>query len=462
MTQLRLPIAIVTEEPPSIRPALESLLASDLGFHRHGSNHASHTMHAFPAKFPPQLPRLFIEQLTRPGDLVLDPMMGSGTTLVEALLAGRRAVGLDIDPLALRLSAAKTTALDTAAVSQAGSSVIHTAQHALVHDRAALEADLARRFDSTTRSFLDYWFSPRTQLELAALIRAIELVPDPGVREFLELAFSAIIITKSGGVSLARDLAHTRPHRVLDKTHRPAIAEFRKRLEKNISGLVDIPPAAQPVTPLSASAERMPLAADSVDLLITSPPYASNAIDYMRAHKFSLVWLGRPLDELSALRRRYIGGESIVGAQLLPLPARTADMVNRITRLDRKKGNALWRYYSEMTRVLAESLRVIKPGKAAIFVVGSSTMRGVDTQTHLCLGEIGQTLGFDLVGIGRRALDRDRRMMPARNTPARRTQIEERMHEEYVIAFVKPPSPAVGECLIGARLCPTPHSVLQW
>ena len=41
------------------------------------------------------------------GDFVLDPMMGSGTTIVEALLEGRRGIGLDIDPLALRVSQAK-------------------------------------------------------------------------------------------------------------------------------------------------------------------------------------------------------------------------------------------------------------------------------------------------------------------------------------------------------------------
>ena len=115
-----------------------------------------------------------------------------------------------------------------------------------------------------------------------------------------------------------------------------------------------------------------------------------------------------------------------------------------------------------MTRVLAESLRVVKPGKAAVFVVGSSTMRGIDTQTHLCLGEIGQSVGFDLVGIGRRALDRDRRMMPARTSHAPRSQIEERMHDEYVIGFVKPPSTSVDEVLGRRWLCPTPHTVLEW
>jgi DNA modification methylase len=438
MSQLLLPLAFTISPEHQAHQVLECLLASDLEFHRYSSNHASHDFHAFPAKFPPQLPRLFIDNLTQPGDLVLDPMMGSGTTIVEAVLAGRGAVGLDIDPLALRLSKTKTTYLDVQAVSQVGSALAHRAEHDLQYHRRQIEDEIDRRFDRPTRAFLDYWFSPDTQAELMALICGIGRVPDPAIRAFMELAFSAIIITKSGGVSLARDLAHTRPHRVADKAHRPAILEFRKRLGRNTNSLPKIPAALCEVHILSANAERMPLPADSIDLLVTSPPYASNAIDYMRAHKFSLVWLGHRIEELSALRGRYIGGESTVGTDFLPLPPRSAEMVERIERLDRKKSLALHRYYSEMTRVLAESFRVMRPNKAAIFVVGSSTMRGIDTQTHVCLGEIGQSVGFDLVGIARRALDRDRRMMPARASQSRLSQIEERMHEEYVIAFLKP------------------------
>jgi hypothetical protein len=80
---------------------------------------------------------------------------------------------------------------------------------------------------------------------------------------------------------------------------------------------------------------------------------------------------------------------------------------------------------------------VLKPGKAAIVVVGSSTMRGMDTRTDVCLGEIGKHLGLELINIAVRELDRDKRMMPARRTGAH-SQIEERMHEEYVIGFLKP------------------------
>ena len=93
------------------RGRLVALLASELNFHGEKGNYASHHLHAFAARFPPQLPRAFIRGLTGQGDIVLDPMMGSGTTVVEAWLEGRRGVGLDIDPLALRLCRVKTTPL---------------------------------------------------------------------------------------------------------------------------------------------------------------------------------------------------------------------------------------------------------------------------------------------------------------------------------------------------------------
>jgi len=68
-------------------------------------------------------------------------------------------------------------------------------------------------------------------------------------------------------------------------------------------------------------------------------------------------------------------------------------------------------------------------------------MRGLDTETHTCLGEIGETVGFELVHIGTRRLDRDKRMMPARWNTDGKSQIEARMHEEYVIGLCKPEGP---------------------
>ena len=242
MSQLALQLPFPTEPDDleldgTYREKLSALLTGDLDFHDQDSGYASHNFHAFPAKFPPQLPRIFIKGLTDPGDIVLDPMMGSGTTVVEALLSGRVGLGFDIDPLALHLCKVKVNRLAADRVAMAGGQVLERATWAVQKQNSALVELLANRFDPKTREFINYWFQPETQIELLALIVEIERVEDSSIRAFLELVFSAIIITKSGGVSLARDLAHTRPHRISDKVPRSALVEFKKRFQQNLNSL---------------------------------------------------------------------------------------------------------------------------------------------------------------------------------------------------------------------------------
>lgn len=69
--------------------------------------HPWHSMCSYLAMFPPALPRYFIEQCSRPGDVVLDPFSGRGTAPLEACLAGRIGVGSDLNPLAVTLTGAK-------------------------------------------------------------------------------------------------------------------------------------------------------------------------------------------------------------------------------------------------------------------------------------------------------------------------------------------------------------------
>jgi hypothetical protein len=214
--------------------------------------------------------------------------------------------------------------------------------------------------------------------------------------------------------------------------------EFEKRVTNNVKGLLkpgSFTHSAQ-ITP--GNAQALPLMDHSVDLIITSPPYASNAIDYMRAHKFSLVWLGYPIEELGERRGEYIGGELLDKFEFEPLPEFSQNIVSQLANADKKKGAVLHRYYSEMTRVLREMYRVLKPGRASIVVVGTSQMRGIDTETQNCLAEIGRQIGFEVPAIGVRNLDRNRRMMPAGNTINQESQIQQRMHQEYVLGLYKP------------------------
>ena len=450
----------VTRE--NYREKLITLLSENLDFHGQGNGYTSHNFHSFPAKFPPQLPRKFINGLTAENEVVLDPMAGSGTTILEALIARRQGLGFDIDPLALKISSVKVTPLDLDLVIETGNKILENARAAYAEDRGNLLGILKNKWDAKTREFIDYWFAEETQIELMALINQIQGLTTPALREFFELVFSAVIITKSGGVSLALDLAHTRPHKAkliinksgeiikgkeikndgrsafLTKTLRSAFDEFAKRFTNNLNGLIIFAPKNISAKVSFGNAESLPLLDNSIDLIVTSTPYASNAIDYMRAHKFSLVWMGFSIDDLSEKRKEYIGSESTENFDFEEMPQLTETLLGRLAQTDNKKSAVVRRYYSEMTRVFKEMHRVLKPGKAAIVVVGKSVIRGIDTETQVCLAEIGKTIGFEVPKIGVRNLDRNRRMLPAGLIIDTSSQIQQRMHQEYVIGYFKP------------------------
>lgn len=369
-----------------------------------------------------------------PGETVLDPMNGSGTTTLEAYLRGRRALGCDIDPLAVRIARVKTTPLPCDLLRLAGSLVKNA--RAQLEGSAAIRKCLDDRFDEKTRQFIDYWFYPETQRELAALLLAMEDHPSgSAVRELAEVVFSGIIVTKSGGVSRARDLAHTRPHLDLTKARRDAIKDFGQRMAKFAQSFATLPDHFPRPGIVQCSARQLAIRDESVDLIVTSPPYA-NAIDYVRANKFSLVWLGQSVTCLGRLRGRYIGSEATRATVMGPLTSSTEAVLCDLKALDRKKGAVLRKYYIEMREVLREMSRVLVPGRHAVLVVGTSTMRGMDVKTPGCLADIAEhDAGFEVENVLRRSLDRDRRMMPFSKG---KTLIERRMATEEVIVLKKP------------------------
>jgi hypothetical protein len=95
---------------PSVRGQSESL-ARLIDAARDASPIAglTHNFYRYPARFSPKLVRAAIDAFTEPGDLVLDPFVGGGTTLVEAMVSGRNAIGIDISSLATFVSEVKTT-----------------------------------------------------------------------------------------------------------------------------------------------------------------------------------------------------------------------------------------------------------------------------------------------------------------------------------------------------------------
>ena len=73
----------------------------------------THGFYRYPARFSPLFPAAAIKCFTKPGDLILDPYMGGGTTIVEALASGRRAIGNDLNELAVFVTRVKTRTMNT-------------------------------------------------------------------------------------------------------------------------------------------------------------------------------------------------------------------------------------------------------------------------------------------------------------------------------------------------------------
>lgn len=82
------------------------------------TSYLTHSLHPYPAKFPPQLPQTILKKYSNKGETVLDPFCGSGTTLVEARLQGINAIGIDVNGLSCLLSKVKATSLKENQISE--------------------------------------------------------------------------------------------------------------------------------------------------------------------------------------------------------------------------------------------------------------------------------------------------------------------------------------------------------
>src|SRR5207248_5668314 len=100
--------SVVREEPASSQ-VVGRLQQIDWDFRDAKTSYLTHSLHPYPAKFIPQIPNALIQEFSSVGDNVGDIFCGSGTTLVEGLLLKRNVVGIDANPLACLISAAKTT-----------------------------------------------------------------------------------------------------------------------------------------------------------------------------------------------------------------------------------------------------------------------------------------------------------------------------------------------------------------
>ena len=394
-------------DPSAVLLRLQRL---DWAFTDEDTRYLTHDLHPYPAKFPPQIPAKIISALSLPGDVVMDPFGGSGTTAVEAVRLGRKAVSVDANPLSGMVGRVKTLplredilqsltelqiAVDGYRVN--GQNKGSSWTEGLIAKHAALIPDIPN---------LEKWFCDAAIGELALLRHLIGEITQAEAKDVALAAFSRIVTRVSNQDSETRYVAHEKhlaPTFVL-KAYQESLKLIVKRLEAGRSSLLGTQSVFVDGDSRFVLNDAVPDA--SVDLIITSPPYP-NATDYHLYHRFRLFWLGHDPRPFGALE---------IGSHLK----------------HQRNGTDFAEYRDDMAKVLAGCFRALQPGRFAVFIVGDAVFKGENFSTAHELARVGEELGFEVVGI----IDR-----PIHQTKRSFSQAARRARSEQVLVFRRPNDP---------------------
>lgn len=390
-------------------------------------------VHPFPARMAPGLALDTLKGL-KPQSVVLDPMSGSGTVLRQAADMGHRAVGFDLDPLAVLMAKVWTTPVEDDAIQAQ-----YDLMQAMVADLVEEDATLPWiDDDAETKAFVSYWFGDQQSKTLRKLAFAINVLKeqdvDPEVLaaiNVLSLNLSRIIVTKEQAASLARDTSHSRPHRVALTSDFDVLQGFGRSLNAVRKRLSEAPPTAGAAISRGDARAMGALEADSIDAVITSPPYL-NAIDYLRGHRMSLIWLGWKLGDLRAIRSASIGAERApdAGTTRVGIDAAVAAMVDRESLAPRHRG-MIDRYAADLLRMMSEVGRVLRPGGKATFVVGNSCLKGAFVKNADGVAHAAAQCGLTEISRSERNLPLQNRYLPVTGEA-----LAKRMRTETVLTFL--------------------------
>jgi hypothetical protein len=317
-----------------------------------------HGFHTYPARMHPDTAASLVRSFAPAGGRVLDPFCGSGTVLVEGMILGRDVIGTDLNPLAIMLARWKTSP-----PSEAESvTLLETARRAAAHAdaRRKQRAGATRRYGDADVAA----FAPHVLLELDSLRAFIAGLPhsEARTRDALLLVLSSILVKVSRKTSDTTERAPDVPEpRIAAGYTARLLVKKTEEVTRRAAELVSLLPQPRPrAIVIADDATQLTTGTkDSVDAIITSPPYAAT-YDYLAQHELRLRWLGLDAQALEA-------GE--LGAR------------RRYQAMDPAAAERAWT--SELTRFLNAAGRVVKKGAPVVLLmadsaVGSTALRADD------------------------------------------------------------------------------------
>lgn len=351
----------------------------------------THAIHRYSGKFIPQIAKQVIELLTKPNDIVVDPYAGSGTTLLECSLSKRQSVGIDVNPLAILISKVKVTPVNDNRLKAFIERIEKNIQPLLSRrhgpslfdlltdtsfERVAAEVKGDYRLND---DWYKKWYVEENLFELIAIHRSLMQEKDEDCRNIGLVAFSDVLRKCSNANS-------SYPNVMFDKNRgepSQASTSFLVRLREVVEAVSvlneHIPPGPLPLV-IRGDARCLPLKNDSVDAVVTHPPYIAS-IPYAEYGALSLTWLGH---DPKSLDKELTGGR-------------------------RSSKYVVDRFQEDFREMIRESYRILKPGKHLFMLLGNPTVRGKRVNLSEMALVLADQEGFKLaakearIGVNRRA-----------------------------------------------------------
>ena len=357
----------------------------------------THSYHRYPAKFIPQIVKQLIASYAPTGkEVICDPFGGCGTTLVEAKISGRKSVGFDINPIAKLITQVKITPISPRLLDKYRLEFVEN-----------LDSASNKRIKHHER--ISYWFDAHTTKKLDAIYLAIKKIKNSDVKKFFLCAFSHNL--KNSSRWLMKSIKPTIDKR---KTVPDPKESFLRHLDSMIRKNREFYDELSATNHLHVKAAMyrrdstrvLPLRSNSVDLIITSPPYVTS-YEYADLHQLSLLWFGddprhfkkwhRFSNDFNDFRKQFIGTtyKQTSGGVLESIIAQS--IVDKLVEVDRPLAADVANYFSDVNKALAEMYRILKPGGKACVIVGNTALRGVEILNAEVAAEQMSRLGFQKV-----------------------------------------------------------------